>query len=269
MSRTGSRWGDPLSALTLLLATLLGVHALVRPLGGPVETTAVGDFSARAGEAPFLVLGLLGLCLLLVVANLETRRMDARLVAVLGVLVASNAALRLVSGPLGASAIFLLPLLCAYVFGADFGFLLGALSFLVSALLTGGIGPWLPFQMFGMGWCAMVAGWLPRVPGRPKRALALLVPWGFASGFFFGLVTNLWFWPYLDLPSAGGPDQAYEASLGPLATAGRYFAFYLATSSWWDAGRALGNVVLLVVAGPPVLRLLERFEQRFRFVVER
>lgn len=254
--------GDGLSAMITLLASALGVWAFVRPFYSPIEQGAAT--SARAGEAPFLILGLLGLCLLVVIANLETRRMDSRLVAVLGVLVGLNAALRLVSGPLGASAMFLLPILCAYVFGAEFGFLLGALSMWVSALLTGGLGPWLPFQMFGMGWCGLVAGWLPRFPNHPRLELAVLVPWGFVSGFVFGVTLNLWIWPYLVIETAG---QSYGAGLGWGETLWRFMAYYLATSSWWDAGRALGNVALLLAVGPPVLRLLRRFERRFRFEI--
>ncbi|MEM8931138.1 MAG: ECF transporter S component [Acidobacteriota bacterium] len=255
------RRGDLLSALALALATALGAWAFLSPFRRPIDAMASPSVSARAAEAPLLVLGLLGLCLAVIVGNLETRRMDSRVVAVLGVLVGLNAALRLVTGPLGVSAVFFLPILCAYVFGADFGFLLGTLSMLVSALLTGGLGPWLPFQMFTAGWCGMVAGWLPRFR-RPAAALAVLVPWGIASGFLFGLLTNLWFWPYL-LHAAPGQGYAEGLSFGDVLL--RYLAFYVATSSWWDAGRALGTGILLVIAGPPVLRVLDRFDRRWRF----
>jgi energy-coupling factor transport system substrate-specific component len=45
----------------------------------------------------------------------------------------------------------------------------------------------------------------------------------------------------------------------------RYGLFYLTTSLWWDAGRAVGNLLLLLLLGAPVLRLLRRFQQRFQF----
>ena len=225
----------------------------------------MGDPSAaRSGDAPIVLLSLSGLALLLIVANLETRRMDARVVAVLGLLVALNASLRLVSGPLGASAVFFLPIVCGYVLGADFGFLLGALSILASAFLTGGVGPWLPFQMMALGWCGMISGWLPHLE-RPRLAWGMLAAWGATSGILFGALVNLWFWPYLD---AGSPGLAWHADLGISDGLLRYTAFYLATSVWWDLGRAIGNATLLLALGPPVLRLLERFRQRFRFRFE-
>lgn len=260
-----SRLGDGLSALILLLASLLGLGAFLLPFLSPPSPEALGDpTGAHAQDAPLILLALLGLCFLVIVANLETRRMDARLVALLGVLVAINASLRLISGPLGASAMFLLPILCGYVLGADFGFLLASLSVFASAILTGGVGPWLPFQMFASGWCGMVAGWLPQLRHR-GLAVAQLAAWGAVSGFLFGFVFNLWFWPFL---IAQNPDQSWQPGLGLLETAVRYSAYYLASSSWWDAGRAVGNVVLITVLGAPVLRLLERFQARFRFRVE-
>jgi energy-coupling factor transport system substrate-specific component len=46
-----------------------------------------------------------------------------------------------------------------------------------------------------------------------------------------------------------------------------YLLFYVATSLWWDVGRAAGNAVLLLLFGGPILRVLRRFRSRFRFEV--
>ena len=53
--------------------------------------------------------------------------------------------------------------------GPGFGFVLGSVTMFASALLTGGVGPWMPFQMLAMGWVSMGAGLLPgpdRLRGR-------------------------------------------------------------------------------------------------------
>lgn len=60
---------------------------------------------------------------------------------------------------------FFLMVLSGRVLGPGFGFVLGALSMFASALLTGGVGPWLPFQMLAMGWVSLGAGLLPARPG--------------------------------------------------------------------------------------------------------
>lgn len=259
------RRGDLLSALILLTAGFLGLWAFLHPMTGSGPPAGAGGNRAMAhsADALWILLTLLALCLLVVVANLETRRIDARLVAVLGVLVGITACLRLVSGPMGSSAFFILPIVCGYVFGAEFGFLLATLAMLTSALLTGGVGPWLPFQMFAAGWCGMLSGWLPRLP--PKRAKWLLAAWGVVAGFLFGAIINLWFWPFLQ---PNDPSLHYEPGLAVVQTAIRYAVFYLGTSIWWDAGRALANAILLFVLAEPLLGLLTRFQKRFRFELE-
>jgi len=231
------------------------------------QNAAVG--MAHADDAPLIFVLLLGLCLVVVVANLETRRMDARTVAVLGVLVGINATLRLIPGLAGFSAMFFLPILCGYVFGADFGFLMGTFSMLVSGIITSGVGPWLPFQMLVTGWIGLASSWLPYFPRRRRLEVLLLAAWGALCGLLFGIVMNLWFWPYLAAPGGGVPSGelgvAWEPGIGLLQALVRYGLFYLTTSLWWDIGRAIGNLLLILLLGVPVLRLLRRFQQRFQF----
>lgn len=261
-----------LSTVILVLASALGIWAFLSPfftLGAGRAGAATAQGLAHADDAPLIFILLLGLCLVVIVANLETRSMDSRMVAVLGVLVGINATLRLIPGPGGFSAVFFLPLLCGYVFGADFGFLLGALSLLASAIITSNVGPWLPFQMFAAGWVGLVSGWLPRFPGHRRLEVLLLAAWGAVSGFLYGAIMNLWFWPYLTAPAGGtapaSTSAVWEPGLGLLSTLIRYGLFYLTTSIWWDAGRAAGNLIFILLVGLPTLRLLRRFQQRFHF----
>jgi energy-coupling factor transport system substrate-specific component len=257
-----------LSILILTLATALGVLAFLRPFLVPEQswTAATELAQSHAEDAPLIFFAALGLCLVVILANLETQRMAAHSVAVLGILVGINATLRLVAGPGGFSAMFFLPILCGFVFGADFGFLLGALSMLTSAILTSGIGPWLPFQMFAAGWGGMFAGWLPHFKRWPGLEHLQLAGCGALSGLLYGAVMNLWFWPYLAAVATTDTDSVHwDPQLSLLQTLTRFAAFYLTTSLWWDLCRVAGNVALLLLVGPPVLRLLRRFQRRFNF----
>src|SRR5438477_4687948 len=121
-----------ISPWLLLFTSLVGGIAFLYPFFLPAASA--GEEAAHGADAPLIFVLLVGLCLLVLLADLETHRLDARQVALLGVLVATNAALRPLPGPSGFSAIFVLPILGGYVFGGGFGFLLGALSMLVSAL---------------------------------------------------------------------------------------------------------------------------------------
>lgn len=268
---------SPLLGTILALAGLLGLWAVAKPFLEPRATLAsraadAARASARAEDAALLFALLLALCAVLLVAALESRRADARTVAALGVLLAINAVLRLVPGPGGFTATFLLPILCGYTLGSAFGFLLAALSFVVSGVLASALGPWLPFQMLAAGAVGLASGWLPDLRSTPRLELLTLALWGAFAGLAYGAVVNLWFWPFLTADAmavAGtGSGAAWEPGIGLSAAVARYGVFYVATSLWWDLGRAGGNAALLLLAGRPALRLLRRFAERFRFRVE-
>lgn len=258
--------GKVLSAVILALTTAIGAWAFLNPFFFPRRGASQMAF-AHSEDAPFTFLLLVSLCLVVVIANLETRKMNSKMVAALGILTAINAILRLIPGPGGFSAMFFLPILCGYVYGADFGFLLGALSLLVSAIVTSGIGPWLPYQMFAAGWMGMASGWVPDLRRLGRLEVLALALWGGLAGLLFGAIMNLWFWPYLiDTSSdAGRAGMYWRPGLVAWDAVGRYALFYLTTSLAWDMGRAGGNFLLLLLFGGPILRLLRRFEKRFHF----
>jgi len=101
-------------------------------------------------------------------------------------------------------------------------------------------------------------------PLTSKFDLALLLPFGFVWGLLYGALLNLYFWPLVD----AGTGLSWQAGLGIGDALGRYIAFYVATSLWWDIASAIGNVALLAWLGPPILRALLRFGARFQFEVE-
>ncbi|MFN8501264.1 ECF transporter S component [Kouleothrix sp.] len=195
-------------------------------------------------------------------ADLAAGRLNAKTVAVLGMLTAINAVLRLPAGPGDAPTFFFLVILAGYAYGARFGFLLGALSLLVSALLTGGVGPWMPFQMFVMGWMGLGAGALRPLARRlapgGRAELLLLCAYGYAWGLLFGALMNLWSWPLI-----GAGALYWQPGLG---LARRCSATGRSTPPpRWPGTllRALTNVLLIGALGRPVLKELRRFQRRF------
>jgi energy-coupling factor transport system substrate-specific component len=188
--------------------------------------------------------------------------MDVKAVAMLGVLAAVGAALRpLGAGTAGLETVFFLLVLGGRVFGAGFGFVLGAVTLFASALVTGGVGPWLPFQMLGAAWVGWGAGLLP--PARGRREVAMLAGYGAVAGLTYGILLNLSFWPFA---LGEGTDISYVAGAGVLENRHRYQLFDVTTSLGWDTGRAITNGILIVLAGPPVLAALRRAARRAAFV---
>ncbi|MBN1657407.1 MAG: ECF transporter S component [Anaerolineae bacterium] len=253
-----------LNAAILGVASLIGLGAFFYPFLVPQPAGGMSGM-AHAQDAPLVFVLLVVLCLAAVLSSMSTGAMNAKLIAVLGILTAANAVLRGVQGPGGFSLVFLLPILCGYVYGPTFGFLLGVFSLAVSAFIGFGVGPWLPYQMFSAGWVGLLSGWLPKLRDHPRAQVAMLAVWGLLLGFVFGVLMNVWFWPYVVSP--GQSELYWEAGIGLGEAVRRYLAFYLVTSLWWDLVRAAGNLILLLVFAGPVVRLLERFRQRFFFEV--
>lgn len=224
-------------------------------------------------QPPFLFLLLLPLVLAVVLAEMSEGGMDARVLALLGVLTAINAVLRGVSaGTGGVELVFFLLILAGRVFGPGFGFVLGCTSLMASALVTAGWGPWLPYQMLVAAWVGMGAGLLPfRRSGRqtgglsPRVELALLVAYGVFAAYAFGVLMNLSGWPYvLGIQVPGVSSQLSFVPGDPLwENLQRFGVYTLVTSTGsWDTGRAITTAVALIVLGPAVLTTLRRASRR-------
>lgn len=244
-------------------ANLTGALALLAPFLAP------GVMESQAQGAPLLLALLVGLGFAAMLLEIQQDGMGAKFMALLGVLVALNAVLRFaetaIPGPGGFSPIFFLVIVAGYVFGGRFGFLLGALTILVSALITGGIGPWLPAQMLTTGWVGLSVVLLRSAARHPRIEIPLLVVFAAFWGLLYGVLINLWFWPFL----AGLGAQGWERGLGLSETLQRYLLYYGATSLIWDLSRVAGNVALLLAFGKPTLRVLRRFQRRFDFIYRR
>ena len=198
------------------------------------------------------------------------RQLDSRAVALLASIAAIDTALRLavIEGIGGFSPIYFLVLCAGFVFGPSFGFLAGALSILVSALAGGGMGPWVPYQVFAVGWVGVAAGlaghWSrgSRVPGwRDVIALAAV---GGVMGWVVGALLDITDW----IPVyRGNPTLGWLPGMDAGTSLVHFGRFYLLTSLAYDTFRAVGNVLMVLVLGAPVLAALARLRVRLSFEV--
>ncbi|MDQ4142344.1 MAG: ECF transporter S component, partial [Actinomycetota bacterium] len=125
---------------------------------------------------------------------------------------------------------------------------------------VGGLGPWLPFQMVAVGWVGAGAGLLPKPPRWAWR-VGVLAVYGVAAAYFFGALMNLWFWPF----QAGSSALGWDPTAGAMTNLEHYASFYAATSFAWDSAGAIGNAVLVVALGRPLLGSLDRAAKRMNF----
>lgn len=238
------------TGFALALTSAVGVLAFVWPLlvGG-------GSVLAYNASAPIVLAGVLLAVVLISLVALGDGRVDAKTVTMLGLLAAIGAVLRpLSAGSAGVEFVFLFIILGGRVFGAGFGFALGSVTLFASALLTGGFGPWLPFQMIAASWMGMGAGLLPhRMRGAPEIvALALFAA---VSGFLFGQLMNLSFWPFTLGPGTG---LSFVPGATVFENLHRFALFSLTTSLGWDIMRAVVLALGVTLLGRPVLSTLRR-----------
>ena len=234
----------------LTAANLLALGAFCWPL----LATALPEDAAAA--VPYAALAIAPLAVVAIVVSLDGSVRSAHMVALLGVLAAIGSAVRVAStGVGGVEAVFILLILAGRAFGARFGMLLGAATIAISSALWSGIGPWSPFQIFACSWVAAGAGLLPRrVRGRAE--LWMLCGYGAFASYVFGLLTNLWFWPFA---VGAGTGISYVPG-APLETNLSSFLLYslLTSTAGWDTLRAITTVIGITVVGRAILAALRR-----------
>ncbi len=265
-------------ALVLTVASIAGLTMFLWPL-----LVSPPEEMGHTTDAPFLFALILPVVLAVVLSELHSGGIDTKALAILGVLSAIGAALRPVgAGVAGIEAVFFMLVLAGRVYGPGFGFVLGNTTMFASAILTAGIGPWLPFQMMAAAWVGLGAGLLPdSLPGtsrsaktrsgktrggsaiRGKAEIAMLAAYGAFSAYAFGFLMNMWFWPY----SIGqGTELSFVPGAPVMENLHHFFLFTLATSTFgWDTGRAITNVVAICVIGPIVLVTLRRSVRKAAF----
>jgi hypothetical protein len=241
----------------VIVASLLAVCAFAWPL----FASALPQQAQAA--VPVVVFALVPALLVVVSLLLDGAVSSSKTLALLGLLAAVGAAVRIAStGVGGFEAVFIILILGGRAFGPRFGFLLGMLTIALSSILWGGFGPWTAFQMFAAGWVGAGAGLIPgRITGAAdttarRREIIWLIAYGVLASYLFGAVMNLWFWPF-----GVGPETSISyLPAGSLPeNLSRFGVYTLVTSTLtWDTIRALTTGIGLALIGVPALKALRR-----------
>ena len=215
----------------LAAANLLALAAFCWPL----LAAALPEDAAAA--LPYAALAIAPLAAVAIVVSMDGSVRSAHTVALLGVLAAVGSAVRVAStGVGGVEAVFILLILAGRAFGARFGMLLGAATIAVSSAcgVASGRGRrsrsspargWAPGPACSPGGC----GARPNCGCWPATASL--------ASYLFGLLTNLWFWPFA---VGAGTGISYVPG-APLGTNLSSFLLYslLTSTAGWDTLRAV------------------------------
>ena len=189
-------------------------------------------------------------CMLPFVLIFEGRKPKARELVTIAVICAIGIA--------GRSMFFMLPqfkpvlalsIIAGVAFGGESGFLVGAMTMLVSNILFSH-GPWTPWQMFAMGIIGFLAGvlfkkgWLRRTRG------SLAVFGAFAAVIIYGGIMN---------PAAAFMVSSENITLKVL------YAYYI-TGLPMDLIHAFSTVLFILLAGEPMLEKMDRIKVKYGLV---
>ncbi|MCB0272763.1 MAG: ECF transporter S component [Bdellovibrionales bacterium] len=143
--------------------------------------------------------------------------------------------------PLGMSLAFVIPLLSGAVIHPYWGALIGVSMVLLSSLVSGGLGPWIPIQMYLL---MVIPGGLMILPAYIRRRKVVLAVYGATWGILYGIMMNLYFWPIMSQPL--GSDQSWKS----------FIVFYATTSFIWDLFRGIGNFIFVILLYEPFKRAI-------------
>lgn len=249
------------SAITpalLFLGSLIGVISF----GWPLIVTSASGISASL--APVLTAVIISIALLVVLTAISAGSLNSKSIALLGLLSALIAAARVVGAhAFGIEPMWAFIVIAGRALGPVIGFSAGSLGMASSALITGGIGPWLPFQMFAAGWVGLFAGLIPLA--KNKFEIPLLAIYGAFSAVAVGLLLNLWFWP---TAVVGNLAISFVAGESIATNLMKLVSFSIATSLSFDIPRAIITFMIVLIVAKPMLRTLRRITRPVEFISE-
>jgi energy-coupling factor transport system substrate-specific component len=239
----------------------VGILAFIWPL----FIAAENDQAAR-----WLFLALMPLVIIIVIIESTFGKLNVKTLAFLGVLSATGAAVRAIgAGAVGLEPIWFLIIIGGAALGSNFGFILGLTTMLASALLTGGVGPWLAFQMMCAAWIGWGAGLFTKIRAHRwnvRLEIPLLAGYGALTAFLFGALMDLQLWPWIASPAT---SIAYIPGGPVLENLQKFLVFHFTTALAWDIPRAIFNVILILFLGKPILNAIRRAMRRGNVVINR
>ena len=179
----------------------------------------------------------------------EGRKPQARELAVAAALCAMGIASRAMFFMLPQfKPVIALTIVTGVAFGGEMGFLVGAMSMLLSNMLFAQ-GPWTPWQMFSMGLIGFLAGLLFR-RGRLRRSRGWLCLFGGLSAIVL----------------YGGILNTASLLIWSETVSWKLLLPYLATGFPMDCVHAAATMFFLWVAGEPMLEKLDRIQTKYGLV---
>lgn len=223
----------------LRLALSVGVYCVAIPL---VIWLGIALWNDRKYNIVSMIIAFLA-CVPFFV-GFEKGKTGTRELVVIAVMTAISVLGRVIFAPIpGFKPVTAIVIITAIAYGAQAGFLTGALSAVVSNIFYGQ-GPWTPFQMFVWGIIGFIAGILFKRGKKPNVVVLVIV--GLVGGVAYSTMMDIW------TVLSFGEGWSWTRYLGALSTSLPFMAIY-----------AVSNVVFLLLLTKPFLEKLNRIGTKY------
>ena len=142
-----------------------------------------------------------------------------------------------------------LTIIAGVAFGGETGFLVGAVTMLVSNIMFSQ-GPWTPWQMFAMGIIGFFAGVLFKKGWLRRNRISLAVFGAFSAVIIYGGIMN--------------PASAFMFSTESLSL--KLITAYYISGFPMDLIHAFGTVIFIMLAAEPMLEKMERIKIKYGLI---
>lgn len=176
--------------------------------------------------------------------HFEVARTSSREIVTIGVMIALSVVGRIIfSATPGFKPIAAIIIITGVAFGKEAGFIVGALSALISNIFFGQ-GPWTPFQMFSWGFVGFISGFF-RLK-ETKFNLIIVVALGIVSGVIYSVL--------MDYYTTVSVDKVFNFS--------RYLVF-LGNGLTFMIVYAISNALFLIILYFPLTKKLQRIKNKY------
>lgn len=174
----------------------------------------------------------------------ELKKNKAEEIVLIAILAATAAISRIpFAGLPNIQPVSFLIMVTAYIFGAEIGFMTGAVAAVVSNIFFGQ-GPWTLWQMLAWGFIGLISGALKKTPFMRNGILRIFT--GFILAFIFGMIMDVWI-----ILSVG---ESVNVST---------FLYYFGGSFAFNLMHAFSNVFFIIVFFKHLTKILERIKNKY------
>lgn len=205
----------------------------------------LGIFVFKDRSFVFISLLIAILAMIPVFMSFESKETNIRRMVILATLITISVVGRFIFAAIpGFQPVTAIVVIAAIFFGSEAGFLVGAMSAIISNIYFGQ-GPWTPFQMFSWGIIGFIAGHT-KLSEKLKTNRLLLVVYGIFAGIMYSLMMDVW--------SVMSLDGTFNVS--------RYVAI-VSLSIPFMIAYAISNVLFLLLTIKPMSEKIQRLKMKY------